>query len=182
MEVDIDDAEIIERYVILLLGSADRPIPSPEHLQKEIFVLSKSNPKISDFIFFDKHYKGPYSSDLNDATKDPSFYSNAYELDRNQRLHITPKGVDIYKKLIKENIDNPRFKDFLSMIKMVRSLYDKLTVRELLFLIYITYDEYTQKSSISKELLSPQNRRKYSKKLLEKGLITEKRYNELVES
>ena len=51
MEIDIDDAEIIERYLILLLGSIDRPIPSSEHLQKELFVLSKSNPKIADFIF-----------------------------------------------------------------------------------------------------------------------------------
>lgn len=182
MGENIEDVEIIERYLILLLGSVDRPIPSSEHLQKELFVLSKSNPKIAEIIFFDKHYKGPYSSDLNDITKEPAYHSDAYELDRYQRLHITSRGKEIYEKLISENIANPRFKDFLSMIKMVRELYEKLTVRELLFLIYITYDEYTQKSSISKELLSPENKEKFSKKLLEKGLITEKRYNELVVS
>ena len=34
----LDELEIIERYILLLLGILDRPIPSSLHLQKELFV------------------------------------------------------------------------------------------------------------------------------------------------
>jgi hypothetical protein len=66
------------------------------------------------------------------------------------------------------------------MMKMVRNLYDKLPTDELLFLIYSTYEDYTEKSTKSKELLSSPKRERIAESLMRKGLITEKRYAELV--
>ena len=177
---NIDDVEITERYLILLLGVVDRPIPSPVHIQKELFLLSKANQKIAEFITFIKHYKGPYSANLDDLSKDPAYYSDAFQFDRYKRLYLTDEGKKIYDKFVKENISNERFNEFLSLIKMTRELYDKLSENELLFLIYATYGEYTEKSDISNRLLSSASRKKFTKSLLEKGLISEERAKELI--
>ena len=181
-EKEIDYIEIIERYLILLLGVVDRAIPTPLHIQKEMFALSQANPKIGEFIFFDKHYKGPYSADLDDIAKNPAYHIDAYGLDRSYRLHMTPKGKKIYDKIIKEHGDDPSFKELLGIMKMIREIYDKLSKDELLFLIYVTYDEYTQKSSVSENLLSQERRVKLASSLLKKGVISEKRFKELVEA
>ena len=66
------------------------------------------------------------------------------------------------------------------MGKMIRDLYDRLTTDELLLLVYHTYPEYKLKSKKSEELLSPQNKSRIAKQLLSKGLITLKKYHEIV--
>ncbi|MGQ9722386.1 MAG: hypothetical protein ACUVXA_13805 [Candidatus Jordarchaeum sp.] len=174
------EIEIIERYIILLLGVENKPIPSPLHLQKELFILSKANPKIGEFVTFEKHYYGPYSEDIDELIKNPVFHTNAYQLDRKKSIRLTPEGREIYNKLVRDYSDNPKLKALLGMMKMVREMYDKLSKEELLFLIYLTYNEYKQKSRISDELLSQQKRKEIAKKLMEKGVITEERYVELV--
>jgi hypothetical protein len=179
MKEIIEDIEIIERYLILLLGVVDRPIPSKIHLQKELFLLSKANPKIAEFIDYEKHYKGPYSVELDDVSKEPLFYTNAFEFDKYQRLFLTNEGRKVFNELIEENSNNPRFKELIKLIKMTRELYDKLSKNELLFLVYATYKDYTKKSDISDHLLSRISRKKFSRKLLDKGIISEKRAKEL---
>jgi uncharacterized protein YwgA len=176
----ITDVEAVERYLVLLLGVVDRPIPSSIHVQKELFILSKANPRIAEFITFEKHYKGPYSDDLADSSRNPAYYSSAYYFDSYGRLCLTPKGQEIFKKIVDTYGQNPRFQELLSMIKLTRELYDKLSKNELLFLIYATYDEYTEKSNISKSLLAPASRKKFTKILLDKGLISDERARELL--
>jgi uncharacterized protein YwgA len=172
--------EVIERYLILLLGVVEKPIPSSVHVQKELFILSKANPRIAEFITFEKHYKGPYSADLADISKEPAYYSSAFGSDQYGRLYLTPKGKEAYKKIIDTNTNNSRFQELLSMIKLTRELYDKLSKNELMFLVYATYDEYTEKSNISKNLLAPTSRKKFTRVLLDKGLISEERARELL--
>jgi DNA-binding MarR family transcriptional regulator len=177
---ELTEIEIIERYLILLLGVEDKPIPSPLHLQKELFILSKANPKIGEFVTFEKHYYGPYSEDIDELIKNPVFHTNAYQLDRKESIRLTPEGREIYNKLVRDYSDNPKLKALLGMMKMIRELYDKLSKKELLFLMYITYEEYKQNSGMSDELLSPQKRKEIAKRLVEKGIITEERYEERV--
>lgn len=177
---ELTEIEVIERYILLLFGAVDRPIPSPEHLQKEMFILSKANPKIANFITFEKHHKGPYSGDVVDLVSNPLYHEGAYRWGHGGKIYLTPEGKKIYEDLVKNYSDNPKFKEMLGMIKMIRDLYDKLSTDELLFLIYVTYPEYKELSEISNELLSSPKREEIAKKLLEKGVITEMRYTELV--
>jgi uncharacterized protein YwgA len=170
----------IEKYLIILLGVDDRPIPSLTHLQKEMFVLSRAIAKIGEFIKFQKHYLGPYSEDLSDIVKEPVYFSNAFKQDSKQGYKITNEGKQILEKMIESNKGNPRFSQLLSLAKMVRKLYDRLTRDELLLLIYITYSEYTEFSSVSENLLSPMKKQELVKNLLSKGLITESRFKEII--
>jgi len=176
----MEEAEIVERYIILLLGAADEPIPTAIHVQKELFALAKANPRMGDFIRFEKHNFGPYSTEVSDSSKHPVFHPDAYRMDRSSGLQLTAEGKRIYQSLIKENSSKPRFNELLAMMRMVRRLYDGLTVDELLLLIYVTYGEYTERSRVSDSLLAPANRRRLAASLLRKGAITEDRYAELV--
>jgi len=177
----MDEVEVIEKYIILLLGvKYKEPIPSSIHLQKELFVLSQANEKVGNVLKFMKHYFGPYSAELKDVSENPIYFDDAFIKESNNKIYLTSKGKEIFNEIINEMGESEKFKEFLSLLKMVRELYDKLTTDELLLLIYITYDDYTLKSSRSKELLKTNKRNKIAKNLLRKGVITEKKYKELV--
>lgn len=173
----LTENEVIERYLILLLGIVDRPMPSREHLQKELFILSRANPRVANFIKFEKHYKGPYSDDLDELIKNPLHYVGSYHYHAKDTIHITQKGKKIYNQIVKHYSENNKFKEFLGMLKMIREFYDRLSKDELLFLVYLTYPEYKEGSKISENLIS--RRKEIAKKLLEKGVITEKRFLEI---
>jgi hypothetical protein len=172
--------EVIERYVILLLGVRERPIPTATHLQKELFALTRANPRMAEWIPFEKHYLGPFSDDVRSIASSPIYHGNAYVMDSSNRLHLTDRGRTTFDELVSRNSENPRFQELLAMMRMVRDLYDDLTVDEELFLVYVTYGEYTDRSSRAEDLLSPSKRQRLSRNLLEKGAITSKRYEELV--
>ncbi len=176
----MDSVEVIERYIILLLGVRERPIPTATHVQKELFALTRANPKMAKRIPFDKHYLGPYSDDVRSIASIPIHHQNAYIMDEYNRLFLTEKGKEVFECLVSDNSRNPRFQELLAMMTMVRDLYDDLTVDEVLFLVYVTYGEFTERSSRAEHLLSPSMRRRLSRSLMEKGAITSARYEELV--
>ena len=105
-----------------------------------------------------------------------------FEYDKDDKFILMENGKEIFKKLVDDNNTNEAFQKFLSAMKLARRLYEKLTTNELLFLIYITYGEYIEKSHKAKELLSKRNKLKFAQRLLKKGVITKGRYLELVES
>jgi hypothetical protein len=177
MQRELDEFEVKERYLILLLGVVDKPIPSREHLQKELFILSKAHPKASEFLKFEKHYKGPFSSDVSELIENPSYYVGAFSIDKSGRCSLTKEGRRIYEEIVQENQEDARFKELLAIIKTIRELYDRLSKDELLFLIYTSYPEYREKSIYFDKLLS--KKRALAESLLKKGLITEKRFVEL---
>jgi hypothetical protein len=177
----METARDIERYIIVLLGVLDRPIRSELHLQKELFVLSKAVKKISDAIVYEKHHEGPYSADLHDVSFSPIFYPNAYQRDYQRGYVLNPEGKEIFEKILAANSESQEFVEFLAMSKMVRELYDNLSRDEILLLIYSTYKEYTEFSTVSDKILSPRKRERLAKSLMDKGIISEKRYNEILE-
>ena len=91
-----DIINIIEKYIILLLGVVDRPVPSIWHVEKELFILSKSNPKIQQFFEFEKHYNGPYSQVLKEVVEEPLYYEGAFALNENG-LYLTTSGKRIFE-------------------------------------------------------------------------------------
>ncbi len=172
-----DEFEVIERYLILLLGAINRPIPSSLHLQKELFVLSQSWASIQKFLKFLKHYKGPYSPEIQDLIESPMHYPDAFQVESG-KICLTENGRQIYKALVQHHGNNPKFRRFLQALKLVRTLYDRLSRDELLLLIYLTYPEYTEKSEEFDRVM--RRRKMLARSLLNKGLITEQRYKEII--
>lgn len=169
-----------ENYIVLLLGVKDDPVPSLWHLQKEMFMISRAVPKVKDFFDFEKHYNGPYSATIQEIVQEPLYYDDAWEIRHRNSVRLTKSGKSLFKKIIATYQDNKKFSDLLKTIKLTREIYDKLTKDELLFLIYQTYPEYIGGSNIYDELVLDEEKRiRLAGSLRTKGLITDKRYNEL---
>ena len=175
----MDEAEFIERHLILLLGVKKTPIPSVMHLQKEIFLLSNSKKSVADSFNFEKHYFGPFSQVLNEALKNPAHFSEAFNFDGDE-ISLTKNGGKEFLNMIKRFSKERDFKILLSSLELLRNLYDRLTRDEIMFLTYNTYPEYTKLSQVSERLLDNEYMRdKLSKSIFSKGLITQERYGEL---
>jgi hypothetical protein len=177
---DEDELEVIEKYIILLVGVIDRPIPSFTHLEKEMFILSKCFPVIQEFFNFQEFHYGAYSLALQEAVQEPFYYEDAFKIEGN-KISLSDSGKNEFKKIVSMGKSDKYASELLSALKLIRELYDKLSVDELLFLIYNTYPESAKFSSVSdKYLKDPKLRQRYAKGLLNKGIISEDKYNELV--
>lgn len=170
-----------EKYIVLLLGARDEPMPSLWHLQKEMFMLSQAVPKVNEFFDFEKHHNGPFSPILQEIVAEPLYYDGAYEINQN-KISLTKKGRDLFEEILTEHQDNTRFTDLLKTIRLTRKVYDQLGKDELLFLVYQTYPEYVNASNIYDRLTTNREERiKLADSLLAKGLITDERYSEIKE-
>lgn len=170
----------VENYIILLFGVISKPIPTVWHVQKEMFILSKVNPKIQQFFNFEKHYEGPYSQVLQDLIKEPIYFEEAYAFS-SDGFYLTQYGKRIFEELKNQYRGNDRFEQLLTAMKLTRTMYDRLSKDELLFLIYITYPEYIELSNIYDRLVNDKDKKRHlAQSLLRKEMITKKRYEELV--
>jgi hypothetical protein len=173
--------EIVEDLVVSLLGADEKPVPTIWHLQKEFFILTKANPKAQDLFRFAKHYEGPYSQILQDSVRDPVCYDNAIATKPSGEIYLTSQGKETLKVIQKKYAQEKTFNKIVHSLKLIRHIYEKLTRDELLFLIYVTYPEYVEFSTASDKLVKDCVKRKQlSNGLLNKGLITKERYEELI--
>jgi len=175
----MDSQEIIERYLLLLLGVKPLAVPSALHLQKEMFLLANFKENLKEELDFKKHYYGPFSQIIEESIKSPSYLSEAFDF-TGERVSLSEEGKVEFKKMLEENKNNEEFNLILSGVTLIRNIYDKLSREELLFLIYSTYPEYTALSNVSDDLLkNVSNRIRILNSLLLKGVITPERYEEL---
>ena len=171
----------LEDLIILLLGSSPNPMPSRGHLQKEMFMLAKANPKLGPLIGFEPHYNGPYSPRLQEALFEPFHRAGAYKVDGAGRMSLTEEGKRIFDKKVSDAGPQSKLADLLIVAEMIRMLYDKLSVDELLFLICSTYPEETGHSNMRDSLFKDDSvRRRLADSLLKKDMITQGRHGELI--
>lgn len=175
----MDSQEVIERYLLLLLGVKQLAVPSALHLQKEMFLLSNFKENLKEDLNFKRHYYGPFSQIIEESIKSPTYLSEAFDF-IGEKVSLSKEGKIEFDRMVQENKNNKEFDLILSGLTLIRDLYDKLNREEFLFLIYSTYPEYTELSNVSDDLLkNPHNRIRILNNLLSKGVITSERYKEL---
>jgi hypothetical protein len=170
-----------ERYIVLLLGAVERPIPTVWHLQKEMFILSQTVDRVKELFYFEKHYEGPYSQLLQELAQDPIYLPDAYAFDRAGRIFLTDTGMKVLRDIVRKYESNERFVRAFNAMKLVRGLYDRLSRDQLLFLIYVTYPDFVENSSIYEKLVGNKERREsLIQGLFDQGAITDERRKELL--
>lgn len=167
-----DEENIRIKIITLLLSGAERPINSKVNFQKELFLIVKSFPKFESIFSFIPHRLGPYS---NSAEYTIENYPDLFALDK-KGLKLTQEGKSLAQGILKESTPEKREK-LLKSIELIRSIYDQLTDDEFMFLIYKTYG-YTEKSDVFEKLM--RNKNMIASRLYKKGVITYKRYKELL--
>jgi len=176
----MDDIEVVERYAILLLSVDNKPIPSSLHLQKELFILTNSIKSVQRVFNYQPHYAGPFSQILKEIVDSPAYVENAFLL-RNTQIFLSSNGQRASEQLKKEYDSSFKFNSIISSMKLVRSIYDRLSEDELLLLVYETYPEYTEYSSEYERVCKDKPlRRNLIESLSNKGVITEARKQELL--
>ena len=170
----------LEDLIILLLGSSPNPMPSRWHLQKEMFVLAQTNPKLFPLIGFEPHYSGPYSYRLQEASLEPFYRAGAYKADRAGRLRLTEAGKRVFDKKVSDAGPRSKLASLLIVAGVVRMMYDKMSAEELLFLICDTYPDGVERSDARCVLGDAPARRRLADSLLKKELITPSRWSEMV--
>jgi hypothetical protein len=166
------EEEIRKKIIAVLLGSAKKPISSKINFQKELFLVTQSFPKFGSLFNFMPHRFGPYS---NSAEFTIDNYPEIFDSNK-QGVLLTSEG-ESYCKSALEQMQPENRKSLEKVIINIRSLYDNLSDQEFMFLIYKTYG-YTEKSDIFEKLM--QKKERLATGLLNKGIITHQRYNELI--
>lgn len=174
MPLDYEEKqEASKKIILLLLEGSEKPVKTLVHFQKELFLLTVSFRKLNELLDFKSSNYGVYSDIANSVLE-----NNVGEV-----FDITPKGIAINEKGRKQatetlNEMNAEKKEkMMRTIRIIRSLYDRLTAEELEFLIYEAYG-YKEKSLDYKKLDA--HRAELSCQLLRKGAISKQRYHELL--
>ena len=179
-----DRLKALENFILLTLGAIDRPI-SILHLEKEVFLLWNFHPDIHNYLNFVKHYKGPFSEEIAKIIHHPFYLNNCWEYypphSENDLgggyVELTDNGRAEYNRIYSDAKERESLLPLLSGIKLVRELYDNLSLEELLLLIYDTYPEYTEFSKIYKDIERKKNQ--FAKNLLKNGLIDQRRFEKI---
>ena len=189
---ELKDAELL---ILLILGKAGRRI-SILHLQKIFFTLWKFHPQVRRLVDFVPHLKGPYSSDLDDIAKNPTYVVDCWEYIPPRKkseaervkggyLEITEKGEEIYRKIVdgltKKAREDEDALALISAVDLIVSLYIRLEWDELLLLLYTDENikEYSEKSELSRDIIK--NSREIIDRLIKKGIIPEEKRESLME-
>ncbi|RLI60226.1 MAG: hypothetical protein DRO67_09290 [Candidatus Asgardarchaeum californiense] len=181
-EVDLKQKGL-ENFILLVLGMSDRRL-SLLHLEKEVFLLWNFHKKIKPYLKFIKHYRGPFSKEIQETVLNPMYlegywnYISSRDRISGGYVQLTPKGRQEYERLVEKLQNNDEMLHLLAGIKMVRELYDKLSLEELLLLIYDTYPEYTERSEVWKDIKKKKSQLAIS--LKRKGVASDERYLSLV--
>jgi len=162
----------IKELIILLLGVVDRPI-TIFHLQYELFVLNETK---VDLNIINEYVETIDNNSNNNNNNNNNNYSNT----NNNKIRLNEKGKtyydEIYNKYSSSSNKHDKFKILLVVMKLIRNLYDKLTVEELAVLLY----EDIMEASALVDRLNHKYKYKVIEGLYKKGYITEKRYRELL--
>jgi len=159
----------IKELIILLLGVVNRPT-TIFHLQYELFVLNETK--------VDLNIINEYVETIDDNSNNNN--NNNYSNTNNNKIRLNEKGKtyydEIHNKYSSSSNKHEKFKILLVVMKLIRNLYDKLTVEELVVLLY---EDITEASALV-DGLNHNYKYKVIEGLYKKGYITEKRYRELL--
>jgi hypothetical protein len=172
-KLSYDEEEMFRKKLIaLLLSGAEKPIPSKVNFQKELFLLIKAMPQFESIFDFIPHRLGPYS---NSADRIIEINPDLFVADK-KGIYLSDDGKrfrsSVQKEMRPENIEK-----LIRSIEFIRSVYDRLTDDEFMFLVYMTYG-YTEKSDWFDALLK--RKKRLADSLLRKKIITHQRYLELL--
>ena len=165
----------IEYLILLLLGSSKEKKLSLLHIEKELFFLKNSAEMLKPFFNFIKHYRGMYSKEIKDSIENPMFLEDLWDLTyigdkiSGGYVELNEDGFNKYQKIVEKirNQKDSQLVQILAAMRLLHDLYDELSPKELLYLIYTSpkYKEYTEKSDVYKMVVKDSTKRSFEKKI-----------------
>ncbi|MHA2430399.1 MAG: hypothetical protein ACXACC_05115 [Promethearchaeota archaeon] len=166
----------IEYLLLLLLSTSKKKRLSHLHIQKEMFLLRDVTKALQSLFHFIKHFRGPFSKDIKEALSYPMYldnhwiYKNSNDKLTGGYIELTKEGENEGNKLIKKILEkkNDKLNHIMAAMNLLHDLYDNLTPRELLYVIYKSpkYKDYTEKSIVYKDILESDAKERLKQKFL----------------
>lgn len=169
---------VVEQYILMFLGVCADPMPSELHIQKELFIFRNYNKDASENLGFVKRFDGPYSVEVSRALDSPVNLLGAWKRS-DKGIALSLEGRKVFKELLSLFNGDEHFSMLLESIKLIRRMYDPLSWDELLLLVFLTYPDYVEESSYSADIYA--RKETLASSLLSRGLITDGRYNEIIQ-
>ena len=151
----IEQLNCVDIFILLLLGAKNsESIPSPIHLQKEMYLLQNLFPRLADETDYEPYLLGPYSEIVADEAE--QLASSGLIRAESGKLELTSDGKKAFGILKKRSS-----KGMVEKIEDFKEFLNDLTRDELLAFTYFSYpsqDELERESIEYKDLL-PKRRR-----------------------
>lgn len=134
----LGDLTEVKKYLILLLSdNNNQPINGKLWYQKELFMLSKNNKKLSDETDFEPYFWGPHSELADSEMEELSQLGVVKQVGNSYVL------TDIGKK-IAEDISKNSPKSEKELVHDVKNFLNNLNKDELLLFVYVTFPEMSE--------------------------------------
>lgn len=164
-----------ERFFFLLLyapinGKTSEPIRGKTWLQKEMYVISRNIPLLSDEMAYDSFRYGSFSETVEEI-KDQYQISNYVESPKGM-IRLTLKGEKL-ASCIWQTIDPETRK----LVQDVKEEFNDMTEDELLLFMYVTYPDTAESSDVKDKIMK--DRFPLSVSLLKKGKVSLQKAAEL---
>ncbi len=133
----------VDRIILLLAASGNKPIKGALWLQKELYLIQKAFPQLAEDTGFEPHMFGPYSEIIADEVEQLK-ESNLMEL-RNEQPVLTENGKKIASVLAEK-----ANKKIIEKINEFKEFMNDMSADELLAYTYFTHEkpEELEKESI----------------------------------
>jgi len=156
--------DIIKRYSLLLFNlDNNAPIKGRTRFMKELFLISKSIPKLEEESDFEAYNYGPSSDTVLNALEDLEVAGVVNEMD--ERYILTESGKEI-TEIVKRDVK----KDEIELIEDIKRLCNDLSTDELLAIVYYSFPEMTIESIVKERIEG--KREKIALNLLKKGKVS----------
>ena len=164
-----EDIQPVERYLFLLLfapdttGKYSQPVKGDTWLQKEMFLLSKTDRELADEAEFEAYAMGSYSDTI--AEIQDEFYISGFAERTDDGVRLTLDGRKQAEKMWDNSTESER-----RTVSAVKSWLNDLPFYELLAIIYTHYPESAAKSEVKDQVET--RRPDLAVSLLKKGKVS----------
>ena len=167
----LEDADDLQKFIILLANANDESIKGRVKLQKMMYLLSDKLAKVKEQSSYDADNYGPYSEVIDEEEQ---YLEQVGVLTSNQGdIALTKIGKEIAQELSKDEDEQ-----ILKVLGEYKKFLNDMTSKELLAYIYSAYPDMTEES-VEYENLKP-NMENHIMSLIRKQKISSQRAAELL--
>ncbi len=154
-----------EEWVLAIAKAMDSRIPSGLHLQKALYVASKSLKRLQEAVEFEAYKRGPWSEAVADALV--SLESEGFVEKSDSEFILTPRGESRSEKVWSKLSDYER-----EVLGEIGEIVPRLNRDELLLFVYVLFGGY-EKSEVLEKVM--ENRVDLAISILQKGVVSVER-------
>jgi predicted HTH domain antitoxin len=163
----------LQKCIVAVLGAKHQDeVPGKLWLQKEIYVLSRTSPKLAEAADYAPYLQGPWSENVEAALEDLQPIGLVKFDSYGRDIQLTDMGHRVFSKLASQMPEHVR-----EHVEEVKEFLNDMTEEELLVFTYYTYKDMIQESVKLRKAI--EHRREAAESLYRKDKVSLEKAAEL---